>query len=172
MTRVHALLIHDNSRYGNSGIGGSASAGRPVGAVAYCSAMPAFSCRVRVAASVVAAAAALASGAPPRRAGRGGVHGAGVAAGCGFCGVGNDTVEAVTARVTKTWAADQPPWNIGCGSDVEHWNGRLAARPGAARLRIGDAGPVAASSATDAWILPERFSHVGTSFFFYDDALR
>ena len=86
---------------------------------------------------------------------------------------GNDSMEAVTATGRRdAWAVGQPPWNVACGADVEHWDGSTWRRVPVPRgLQVGDSGPVAASSAADAWIFPEHSGFAGSSYYSYDSAL-
>jgi hypothetical protein len=73
---------------------------------------------------------------------------------------GNDSMEAVTATGrSDAWALGLPSGNgPRCGADVEHWSGvgwRQVPVPRGVLVRpVLVTAPVAASSATDAWIFP------------------
>jgi hypothetical protein len=73
-------------------------------------------------------------------------------------------------------ALGRPPWGggAGCGADVEHWDGAAWRRvpvPSDASLGGSLTQPLAASSASDAWIFPARIAHIGDSYYPYNDAL-
>jgi len=92
---------------------------------------------------------------------------------------GNDSLSGVTTTGPRdAWALGVPGGSgPRCGADVEHWNGRNWSRVPVPRGLIAgrDASltvpiPVAASSATDAWIFPNVLSSLPMSP--YDYALR
>jgi hypothetical protein len=92
---------------------------------------------------------------------------------------GDDSLSSVVAAGPRdAWALGQPNFGSGgpgCGADVEHWNGVAWRRvPVPRNVFLGDllADPLAASSASDAWIFPGRFTHIGGSYFTYNYALR
>ena len=92
---------------------------------------------------------------------------------------GNDSMSGVTATGPRdAWALGVPTESgAGCGADVEHWSGTNWGRVPVPRRMIAgrDASvtvplPVAASSATDAWIFPNVLTSLPLSP--YDYALR
>jgi hypothetical protein len=90
---------------------------------------------------------------------------------------GDDSLSSVVATGPgDAWALGQPPWGggAGCGADVEHWNGAVWRRvPVPPNVSLGDslADPLAASSASDAWIFPASAAHIGDSYFTDNSAL-
>jgi hypothetical protein len=90
---------------------------------------------------------------------------------------GNDSLSSVVAIGPRdAWAVGEPPWSSapGCGADVERWDGTTWRRvPVPAGVSLGDALtlPLAAVSASDAWIFPARWAQSGYSYSEYSYAL-
>ena len=87
---------------------------------------------------------------------------------------GNDSMEAVTATGPRdAWALGEPYGSgPGCGADVEHWDGASWRRVPVPRgMVMGPVSlppaPVAASSATDAWIFPTPLASLPMSAYNY-----
>lgn len=90
----------------------------------------------------------------------------------------NDSLSSVVATGPgDAWALGQPPQVSAPipSADVEHWNGTAWRRvPVPPDTSLGDslAEPLAASSASDAWIFPGRSAQVGSLWYYvYDYAL-
>jgi hypothetical protein len=124
---------------------------------------------------ICAAALLLAGGAAAPAAGAAGAPGWRTVAVLRHCG--DDSLSSVVATGPRdAWALGQPPWSgaPGCGADVEHWDGAAWRRVPVPRdAFLGDSltDPLAANSASDAWIFPASLTHIGTSYFTYNYAL-
>jgi len=91
----------------------------------------------------------------------------------------NDTMSSVVATGPRdAWAVGDPDaGSPSCRTDLEHWNGtawrRIPVPRGVVDGSVGSfSEPIAATSASDAWIFPAVPTHIGLSFFTYNDALR
>jgi hypothetical protein len=90
---------------------------------------------------------------------------------------GNDSLSSVVATGPQdAWALGEPPWGggPGCGADVEHWDGAAWHRiPVPSNVFLGDsvADPLAATSASDAWIFPASSAQIGDLSYTYNYAL-
>jgi hypothetical protein len=91
---------------------------------------------------------------------------------------GDDSLSSVVATGPRdAWALGQPQFGSGgsgCGADVEHWDGAAWHRiPVPASVFLGDSltPPLAATSASDAWIFPAKMTNNGLSSFEYNYAL-